>query len=48
MKEKNKIEESIAALEKKNLSRKDFLKLSGAAAVALAVFNIPKQQKQLF
>lgn len=42
MEERNQIEESLVALEKKNLSRKDFLKLSAAGVAALAVSNIPK------
>lgn len=42
MEEKNQIEGSIAVLEKKKLSRKDFLKFSAAAGAALAVSNIPK------
>jgi len=42
MEEKNQIEETIAALEKKNLSRGHFLKLTAAVGAALAASNIPK------
>jgi molybdopterin-containing oxidoreductase family iron-sulfur binding subunit len=42
MKEKNQLERSIEVLEKKKLSRKDFLKFGAAAGTALAVANIPK------
>lgn len=42
MGEKNQIEKSIAALDMKKLSRKDFLKLSSLAGLTLAVSSIPK------
>src|SRR3990167_6501266 len=42
MREENGIEKSVTALEKKQLSRKDFLKMAAAAGTALAVSNIPE------
>src|SRR3989338_2884337 len=42
MEEKNQIEESVATLEEKNLSRRDFLKMAAAAGVALAASKLPK------
>ena len=42
MEDKNQLEESIAVLEKKQVNRKDFLKLTAAAGTALAVSNMPK------
>ncbi len=45
MEEKNQIEESIVDLEKKNLSRKKFLKLAGLGVAALAISALPKKAR---
>lgn len=42
MEEKNQPEESVADSEKKNLTRKDFLKLTIIAGAALAATGLPK------
>ncbi|MDP3731644.1 MAG: 4Fe-4S dicluster domain-containing protein [Candidatus Omnitrophota bacterium] len=42
MEEKNQIEESVAVLEKKSFSRKDFLKFTLATGAALVAGELPK------
>ncbi len=43
MEEENSIERFVAVLEKRSLSRKEFLKLLGLGAAVLSITSIPKE-----
>ncbi len=47
MEEINQVEKAVTVLEKKSLSRKDFLKLTAMTGTALVVSNIPQAAKAM-